>query len=263
MNIVTKVRLTTSVKTNASLYKQVEDAFVLLHKNDFIQSIEIIERKKTTIKQLFKEDASPLIVFESTGPKLYLCKDNPIYFHPDTVKIKLEMHKQNKLPPLIEVINEIAQDIETIQFIDGTMGLGRDSFMVLKTIPNAVIFAIEIHPLIHFVISEGMKRFLSTEEIKRIHFINGNHFDWVEKQKEKVHFLYLDYMFENTLIEENSMGQISNHTPSLPHQVALKNYNYLILKAHFKSDIFSKFKAIQCIRKNTKTHYGLKINYDK
>lgn len=45
MNTVTNVRLTTAVKSNASLYKQVEDAFSILSALDLVNHINVIDRK--------------------------------------------------------------------------------------------------------------------------------------------------------------------------------------------------------------------------
>src|SRR5699024_4622244 len=154
MNIVTNLRITTSVKTNASLYKQVEDAFHLLNKNKYIQNISIIKRKKLTIKQIFKSNDSPVIVYENTGPKLYFTSEILIYFHLHTTKIKLNMVKnQQQQPILSEMINHITSKETSFNFVDGTMGFGRDSYLVLKQFPNVNVFSIEQHPLIHFVLS--------------------------------------------------------------------------------------------------------------
>ena len=175
MNTVTNIRITTAVKTNASLYKQVEDAFSVLSQLESIQNVQIIKRRKLTINQLFQRDTTPLIVFESSGPKLYFTPDTPIYFHLDTVKVKLHMMKQHKMPVLIEMLDEITTGFKTFNFIDGTMGFGRDTYLILKHYQQANVYAIEQNPLIHYVISEGMKRYLTEDELSRIHYINDDY----------------------------------------------------------------------------------------
>ncbi len=263
MNIVTNLRITTSVKTNASLYKQVEDAFHLLNKNKYIQNISIIKRKKLTIKQIFKSNDSPVIVFENTGPKLYFTSEIPIYFHLDTAKVKLNMVKNQQQPILSEMINHITSKESSFNFVDGTMGFGRDSYLVLKQFPNVNVFSIEQHPLIHFVISEGMKLQLNNNELKRIHFINEDYNNWVKLNEEKVDILYLDHMFEKTLIESDRMGELSNNILKIQEYKPIKHYNYLILKARFDSLLFKELNVMQCLRKSSKTHYGLRVNNSK
>ncbi|MCD8894836.1 class I SAM-dependent methyltransferase [Mammaliicoccus sciuri] len=260
MNTVTNIRITTAVKTNASLYKQVEDAFSVLSQLESIQNVQIIKRRKLTINQLFQRDATPLIVFESSGPKLYFTPDTPIYFHLDTVKVKLHMMKQHKMPVLIEMLDEITTDFKTFNFIDGTMGFGRDTYLILKHYQQAHVYAIEQNPLIHYVISEGMKRYLTEDELRRIHYINDDYHHWVEQHSEMVDILYLDHMFEQTLDEDDRMGELSRNI-EIPSEIkSVSGFKYLIVKAHYKSELFKKFNTIQCIRKSTKTHYGLRIN---
>lgn len=263
MNIVTNLRITTSVKTNASLYKQVEDAFHLLNKNKYIQNITIIKRKKLTIKQIFETNDSPVIVFENTGPKLYFSSEIPIYFHLDTTKVKLNMVKNQKQPILSEIIEHITIKESSFNFVDGTMGFGRDSYLVLKQFPNANVYAIEQNPLIQFVISEGMKLQLNSDELKRIRFINEDYNNWIALNEEKVDILYLDHMFEKTLIESDRMGELSNNILKVQEYKPIKNYKYLILKARFDSLLFKEFNVIQCLRRSSKTHYGLRINNNK
>ncbi|QJF25110.1 class I SAM-dependent methyltransferase [Mammaliicoccus vitulinus] len=263
MNTVTNVRLTTAVKSNASLYKQVEDAFSILSALDLVNHINVINRKKLTIRQLFQRDTTPLIVFESNGPKLYFTAETPIYFHLDTVKVKLQLMKQNKQPVLVEMVDYVAKDLPSFNFVDGTMGFGRDSYLILKTFKQATIYAIEQHPLIHYVISEGMKRYLDEETYKRIHFINDDYNKWVKRHPEVVDLLYLDNMFERTLDENDRMGELSKMTETDQEIVSVSDYKYLIVKAHYKSPTFKNLKVTQCIRKSTKTHYGLKINHKR
>lgn len=257
MNTVTNVRLTTAVKVNASLYNQVEDAFAILSKLEFVNEVKTIKRNKLTIKQLFQNDTTPVIVFESNGPKLYFSPETPIYFHLDTVKVKLHMLKQNKQPILIEMLNDITSNLSTFNFIDGTMGFGRDSYMTLKTFKQANIYAIEQNPLIYFVISEGMKNYLEPEEYERIHFINDDYNNWVKQNTKLVDVLYLDHMFEQTLVENDRMGELSRMTDVIQNIKPIEDYKYLIVKAHYKSHIFKKLKVTQCLRKSSKTHYGL------
>nr|WP_263313288.1 class I SAM-dependent methyltransferase [Mammaliicoccus sp. Marseille-Q6498] len=259
MNIVTNVRLTTAVKSNASLYKQVEDAFHMLKEIDYINKVTRINRKKLTINQLFKEDTSPLIVFESTGPKLYFSPNTPIYFHQDTAKVKLNMLKENKQPILIQMIDTIMKENSRFNFVDGTMGFGRDSYLILKSYPDATVFAIEQNPLIHFVISEGMKKELTEQELKRIYFINANYNEWIKAHHELVEILYLDHMFEKTLNEFDRMGELSRNIDTPYNVEPIQHYQYLILKAHYKSPLFKQLNVTQCMRKNAKTHYGMGI----
>ena len=262
MNTVTNIRITTAVKTNASLYKQVEDAFSVLSKLKTIQNVQIIKRRKLTINQLFQRDTIPLIVFESSGPKLYFTPDTPIYFHLDTVKVKLHMMKQHKMPVLIEMLDEITTDFKTFNFIDGTMGFGRDTYLILKHYQQANVYAIEQNPLIHYVISEGMKRYLTEDELSRIHYINDDYHHWIEQHPEMIDILYLDHMFEQTLEEDGRMGELSRNIETHAEVKSVSQFKYLIVKAYYKSEIFKKFNTIQCIRKSTKTHYGLRMNQD-
>lgn len=263
MNTVTKVRLTTAVKTNASLYKQVEDAFDMLKSNLNIKDICIVERKKLTITQLFAVDQSPVIVFLSNGPKLYFSPRVPIYFHLDTTKVKINMQKENNQPILIDMINHIQHPQQSFHFVDGTMGFGRDSYLVLNSFPNVVVYSIEQNPLIHFVISEGMKRALTEDVLKRIYFINDDYNHWIKRNSEKVNILYLDHMFEETMNPDDRMGELSKHINSNKCMDLSNSYETLILKAHYKSPLFKQFNVFQCIRKSSKTHYGLRRNKRK
>lgn len=85
-----KLRITTCVKPNRLILNYLK-CIVTDVKTYSDVNYEVIERKKLTIKNLFEEDTTPVMVIQQTGVVLYTSDENKIFIMkiPHALSIKL------------------------------------------------------------------------------------------------------------------------------------------------------------------------------
>ncbi|WP_414043122.1 class I SAM-dependent methyltransferase [Macrococcus sp. EM39E] len=262
------LRITTCVKP---------DALILKYLNDIVNDIksyhdvtfEVINRSKLTIKNLFDNNSTPLLVIQQTGVVLYTSIDNKIFYHENTTRVKYKAYQsKDHVPPLVELIQD--EKIETKIIIDATMGMANDLLLMAMTMPDSRFYAFEENFYIHFAIKWGIQFYyqelydgiLKTE---RIQFVYGNILNNISILKE-AGIIYLDPMYEETVETSNIASLVKVVTHNIQDDRQLLNTIFehftgkVILRAHFKSRLIHEYQFIMNIRKQTKTHYGYRYN---
>ena len=151
------------------------------------------------------------------------------------------------------------------------MGLAGDS--ILLSYYGHTVTSIEKNKIIHLITSNGLKNYISPSEkinkaMRKITTHNYDCIDYLKKSPDNTFdIIYFDPMFSHTIKESENLLGI---TP-----LADKNFRYkefikeasrvgkdkIIIKAHFRDNIFEKYNFTRIIRKNTKFHFGfLEIN---
>lgn len=266
MIIVNKLRITSSV---------VIDDVILHHmkwvENDLLNypnlDIKWIKRKKQTIKQLFQNDNTPLIVIEHTGPKLYFSPNDKIFYHENTSRVKLKnIANHHQLPPLISCINKNKDDV--FEFVDCTTGLGNDLTLVANYYTQSSIIAFEKDIYTHLIVKWGIY-FYDKVLYDRIKFIYGS-IQYVDINVFEADVIYLDPFYEET-VDVSNINVLVNHVRNEGYKEdndTLMSYliqfmrHKLILRGHYQSDLFIKYPFDRLIQKRSKTHYGV-INKKK
>ncbi|TDM13252.1 class I SAM-dependent methyltransferase [Macrococcus lamae] len=258
MNIVSKVRITSPVKTDDVIFLMMKQAYSELQSLELDLSVEIIPRRKRTIKELFKNDSSPVIVISHHMPVLYFSAEEKVFYHENTMRFKLKrFNKYGDLPPLIEILPVASSDAVTI--VDATMGMGNDLMLMAHILIAAEFHAFETHPLIYFVIKEGIVKYHAADITERITFHYGSAVR--NSLVSTADIVYADPMFETT-IGQNSGMQVINRQITTEHNEQLvselvKSSQCIILKAHFRSQLFVQFGFDVIIRKSSKSHFGI------
>ncbi|TDM04235.1 class I SAM-dependent methyltransferase [Macrococcus carouselicus] len=255
MSTANKVRITSSVKTDDVIFSHIEKAEDELQKMG--QSVEVIRRDKKTIAELFRESDVPLIVISHHLPLLYFDSSSKIVYHENTMRFKLKaFDKRGELPPLV---NLMAVPLDSaLQIVDTTMGMGNDLMLMASMLKNCQFHAYEQHPLIYFVISQGIKQFHPALS-ERIQFHYGTADSAILRIADIV---YADPMFEETVDQQSGMEvlhQVISYDDNASFIRYLLQYSRLvILKAHFRSPLFEEFGFDVQLRKSTKSHFGIK-----
>lgn len=250
-----KIIVTTSVKTNDNLNDKA-------HNISKILKLDFIYRNKKTIKQILEVFDGVVVVYKNKIS--YFEGNDELFFHPDTTSLKI---KNNDNEPLIDIISEKNQTV-----LDATMGLAGDS--IILSYYEHKVTALEKNPIIHFIVSEGLKNYISTNEditeaMRKITTHNIDALTFLKKcEKNSFDVIYCDPMFSHNIEESTNLAGIEHLAEyTFPIKDFLKEAvrvakKKIIIKAHFKDDIFEKYNFKRIVRKNTKFHYGY-INIEK
>ena len=241
--------VTTSVKTT----KELDSAAKLLANN---LALQYIPRNKKTIKQLLSIVTGVLVVYKN---KLsYYENNSELFFHLDTTALKI---KNSDNEPLLEIINDEKQDI-----LDCTMGLAGDSILLSYYGHN--VTAIEKNNIIFLITNTGLKEYTSQNEkindaMRKITSYNSDCLEFLKNSTDNSYdVIYIDPMFSHSIAESNNLDGITTLAEtSFPFdsfiiEACRVGRKKIIIKAHFKGDIFEKYNFTRIIRKNTKFHYG-------
>lgn len=246
--------VTTSVKTTFELNTKAQNLANELN-------LKYITRNKKTIKQMLEDTQGVLVVYKN---KLsYFENDSEFFFHLDTTALKI---KNSDNEPLVEIIGKEKQKV-----LDCTMGLAGDSILLSYYGHN--VTSLEKNNIIHLITSNGLKHYVSPNEeinkaMRKIITHNIDCIDYLKRTHDNAFdIIYFDPMFSHDIAESNNLSGITpladNHFPYdefLKEACRVARYK-IIVKAHFRDNIFEKYNFTRIIRKNTKFHFGfLDIN---
>lgn len=264
MKTVNFLRVTTCVKPDANVLMYVENI-----RNDLQQyniQYQLTERKKRTIKSLFTNSTTPILIIQKNGIYLYISPDEKISYQESTMNIKFKEYKKSGvLPPLVQMI---AEDENCTQRIaDCTMGLGNDLMLMALTLPHAQFTAFEQNFYIHFSIKWSMHYYCNhinrdlKQAFDRIQFQYGT----VVQSNTVYDIYYVDCLYQNT-IETSNINHLvkfvnnDEQNDDVLLDYVTSKYGKVVLRAEYNSPIIKDYGFIMSVRRNTVTHYGYLIN---
>lgn len=240
--------VTTSVKTS-------NDQIELAKTHALNLELDFYYRNKKTIKELLSHFDGVVVVYKNKIS--YFEDNNELFFHLDTTALKL---KNNDNEPLTELIPQSSS------VLDCTMGLASDSIL-LSYYGNRVT-ALEKNKIIYYIVSNGLKSYISSDNkvLSAMRSITTHNIDCLEYLKDcednSFDIIYFDPMFSHNIKESMNLSGIETLADyKFPTELFLEEArrvakNKIIVKAHFRDNIFEKYKFKRIIRKNTKFHYG-------
>ena len=240
--------VTTSVKTSNELIKVAKNHALNLE-------LDFYYRNKKTIKELLSSFDGLVVIYKN---KISYFEDNSeLFFHLDTTALKL---KNNDNEPLTELIPQSSS------VLDCTMGLASDS--ILLSYYGNKVTALEKNRIIHYIVSDGLRNYIASDNkiLSAMRSITTHNIDCLEYLKKcednSFDIIYFDPMFSHNIKESMNLSGIEPLADyNFPTKVFLEEArrvakNKIIVKAHFRDNIFEKYNFKRIIRKNTKFHYG-------
>ena len=240
--------VTTSVKTS-------NDQIELAKTHALNLELDFYYRNKKTIKELLSHFDGVVVVYKNKIS--YFEDNNELFFHLDTTALKL---KNNDNEPLTELIPQSSS------VLDCTMGLASDSIL-LSYYGNRVT-ALEKNKIIYYIVSNGLKNYNAGDNkvLSSMRAITTHNIDCLEFLKNckdnSFDIIYFDPMFSHDIKESMNLSSIETLADyNFPTELFLEEArrvakNKIIVKAHFRDNIFEKYNFKRIIRKNTKFHYG-------
>ena len=146
------------------------------------------------------------------------------------------------------------------------MGLAGDS--ILLSYYGHKVISLEKNNIIHLITTNGLKNYISpnveiNKAMRKIKTYNVDCLDYLKNCPDaSFDIIYFDPMFSHNITESRNLeGILPLADTTFPYEEFIKEAKRvarkkLIVKAHFKDNIFEKFNFTQIIRKNTKFHYG-------
>ena len=227
---------------------------------------EFVARAKRSITRMQEEYKSSVLVASANRFELYrIGMDKPFFFHPNTAAFRLKRLLNGEADPFLEATQLSPGD----SFLDCTLGLASDSIIAsFITNEGGNALGVEGDSDIAFITSMGLRSYASESEqlttaMKRIQVISQDAVTFLQSQTDMSwDIVYIDPMF-STPIEESSnftplrqVGLQSSLTKEWMREAKRVCKRRVVVKDHFKSQVFDQFNLKRQIRVNTKFHFG-------
>lgn len=255
-----KTIVTTAGRTNESFIEKAQTIATEL-------SISYVNRSKKSVRAMHEQYDSDLLVVSKERLEFYANGSNiPFFFHPNSAAFRLKRLLKGESDSFLEATNLKKGN----SFFDATAGLCSDSIIAAyATGDMGTVYACEVNEIIAYIVSVGLKNYETDfVELKRcMRNVKLAHVNAVEALKaiesNSYDVVYMDPMFEE-LIEESSnfqplraIGQHHLLTLEWVEEAKRVAKKRVVVKAHFRSDLFERFGFHRLTRQTSKFHYGI------
>lgn len=232
-------------------------------------NIQVVPRNKMSIKKLAEQnDAHIIVAGKSRYEYFSYGAEEPFFFHPSSAAFRIKRVAKGEADTFISMANLKEGD----SLLDCTLGLGTDSMIAVEIVgETGRVVGCEANKNVAFIVEQGLKNYdYVTEKLqllsnmRKIEVINENAVDYLKKQKnDSFDVVYLDPMFEETIEESANFRPLRRAgVHDLVSEEWMKEAkrvakHRVVLKAHFRSEIFEKFGFVRYERPNTKFHFGI------
>ena len=179
--------------------------------------LEYVPRLKGSLNKIAAEhDADGVIVWETTGPILYI-EDEKLFFHPSMAKCRIAAYRKKKQE---DIMIKACQLERGDSFLDCTLGMGADSIVAAYFSETGKITGLESQAVIAQVMNWGMKMYEGqmvwlNKAIKHIEIINCDHKSFLSQQPDRSYdIVYFDPMFSQPIFNSQPISplrKLANH----------------------------------------------------
>ncbi|WP_391209206.1 class I SAM-dependent methyltransferase [Psychrobacillus sp. L4] len=230
-------------------------------------SIPYTKRKKQSVKTMQEAFQSDVLVVNKERLELHAYGvTTPFFFHPNSAAFRLKRLLKGEHDVFLQATNLQKGD----RFLDTTAGLCSDSIIAAHAVGDTGnVLSCEVNELIAYIVSKGLKDYETefNELQSCMRQVDLVHQDATKllKQADSNSYdcVYMDPMFEE-IIEESSnfetLRAVGDHrmlTEEWVEEAKRVASKRVVLKAHFRSELFQKFGFRQFERQTSKFHYGV------
>ena len=227
---------------------------------------EFVPRKKRSVRKLMREYGRPVVVAGKERYEYHTKPDvKPLFFHPGLAAIRIKRLQRGGNDAMVDVCGLRAGEL----FLDCTMGLASDSTVAsFVTGPSGLVTACEADPIVTYIVGHGLATYTDSPEevleaMRRIDVRNAKAADFLESSETGSYdVVYLDPMFEEAIEEAaafaplRSAGVHDRPDDRLFTEAVRVARRRVVLKAHYRSELFDRYGFTRIDRPNTKFHYG-------
>lgn len=230
------------------------------------------KRSVMKISQLF--DANVIVAGKNRYEYYPKGATAPFFFHPNSAAFRLKRLARGEQDPIIEACNLVEGD----SFLDCTLGLGADAMLAAyKVGDSGKVVGLEDDANVAFIVKNGMKAYDTAELpltscMQQIQVVQIEAVEFLKQQQDNsFDVVYMDPMFEEVikestnfeaLREAGSQLHLSKEWVDEAFRVARKR---VVLKAHFRSELFEEFGFQRETRLTSKFHFGIlekRVNFE-
>jgi 16S rRNA (guanine1516-N2)-methyltransferase len=185
----------------------------------FIEAAQLVyvPRLHDSLSKIAAEnDADGVIVWETTGPVLYI-EQEKLFFHPSMAKCRIAAYRKKKQE---DIMIKACQLKPGDSFLDCTLGMGADAIVAAYFAETGRVTGLESHTIIAQVISWGMKMYAGNmpwlnKAIKHIEIINRDHKSYLSQLADRTYdIVYFDPMFTQPILHSQPilpLRKLANH----------------------------------------------------
>jgi hypothetical protein len=251
--------VTTAGRTNEHMIEKAKKTASLL-------GAKYIPRNKKSVLSIQKQNESDCIVVGKERLELYrLGAEQPFFFHPNSAMFRIKRLMNHEHDPFAEATRLSAG----MSFLDCTLGLASDSIVAsFLAGETGKVTGVEGQVFLAYLVETGLTTWDSglsamNEAMKRIHVVNDHALNVLRSLPDNsADVVYFDPMFEESILESDgikALGEFALHEDIQEEMIteALRvSRQRVVLKDHFRSRRFEKFKFQVLRRKTAKFHFG-------
>lgn len=232
-------------------------------------NVQVVPRNKKSVKKLAEQyEANVIVAGKSRYEYFSYGTEEPFFFHPSSAAFRIKRVAKGEFDTFIAMADLKKGD----SLLDCTLGLGTDSMIAAEIVGDSGrVVGCEANENVAFIVEQGLKSYDYVAEklqllsnMRKIEVMNENAVEYLKKQKnDSFDVVYLDPMFEETIEESANFrplrqagvhDSVSEEWIKEAKRVAKRR---VVLKAHFRSQLFEKFEFSRYERPNTKFHFGI------
>ncbi|MGN7476237.1 class I SAM-dependent methyltransferase [Solibacillus silvestris] len=228
---------------------------------------DIIQRQKRSVSKLSEiYDANVVVAGKNRFEYYAKGAEAPFFFHPNSAAFRLKRVARGEEDPLLAAC--ALQEGDT--FLDCTLGIGSDSLLAAYAVgEDGKVIGLEADENVAFIVKTGMKTYDTAELpltacMRNIEVVHTNALQFLQKQgNDSFDVVYMDPMFEE-VIEESTNFEALRHagkhialTGEWVAEAKRVAKSRVVLKAHYKSSLFERYRFERDVRLTAKFHYGI------
>ncbi|WP_391122080.1 class I SAM-dependent methyltransferase [Psychrobacillus sp. L3] len=230
-------------------------------------SIPYMKRNKQSVKMMQEAFQLDVLVVKKERLELHAYGvTTPFFFHPNSAAFRLKRLLKGEHDVFLQATNLQKGD----RFLDTTAGLCSDSIIAAHAVGElGSVHSCEVNRLIAYIVSTGLKSYKTYFSelqscMRNVHVIHQDALEVLKvTESNSYDVVYMDPMFEE-IIEESSnfetLRAVGDHrmlTEEWVEEAKRVASKRVVLKAHFRSELFQKFGFRQFERQTSKFHYGV------
>ena len=252
--------ITTAGRTNVNMVNQ-----AIKIANDL--NSKFVDRKKRSVYSLQKLANDDCLVVGKERLELFpFGEKEPFFFHPNSAMFRIKRLMKGEHDPFTEA----TQLHEGSSLLDCTLGLASDSIVASFVAgETGIVTGIEGNRYLSYIVHNGLQtweasHFEISRAMTRIQVINEMSLEFLKGLSDNSYdCVYFDPMFEEHILESDGIQALSTFavyeemTSELVDEALRVAKERIVLKDHFRSLRFDKFKFHVHKRKTAKFHFGV------